>query len=440
MSLNQGLAEETVRADLAAALLAAMLLLVVLGELTELVPGWAPGAAAGLGLALLWPRIPGTLRAQAGILAGIGGVAFVAGDPGSAGLGAGDLLGYNDALLAMLAAVRFLGLLPLSTAETAAPPRGRGAFLRTALAINVQAALINLPGMIIVGDRLARGGPLARGEALLLCRSFSTAVFYSPFIGGMALALHYAPGSSILAVMGPGAALALAGIALGYAGARRCDPGRLSRFEGYPLRYRTLAFPVLLAVAVIAWHLRDPGFPMPVLIAGLAPALTLGVLCFSRGPLPGLRAMLAQGRVELPRMAGEVALFLAAGVLAVGLSSVFAAHGGLWMPSRFDAGTASGLVFAVYALSFAGVHPVVPLSIAATLLRPLDPDPALMVMTFVMGWGIGCAGNPVSGQVLTLQVRYGVAGWRFARWNAPWCLALAGVGAGLLHAWQWLGD
>ena len=238
--------------------------------------------------------------------------------------------------------------------------------------------------------------------------------------------------------MSSGAALALAGMALGYADQRRRDAGGLSRFEGYPLRYRNLALPALLALATIAWHLADPSFPVLVLIAGLAPTLTLAVLVLAHGPLGGVRTMAEHGRVELPRMAGEVALFLAAGALAVGLSSALAVHGGMWMPSRFDAGAASGLVFGVYALSFVGVHPVVPLTMAATLLRPLGADPSLMVMSFVMGWGIGCAGNPLSGQVLILQARYAVPGWRFSRWNAPFCLALATAGAGVLHAYEWL--
>ena len=139
-------------------------------------------------------------------------------------------------------------------------------------------------------------------------------------------------------------------------------------------------------------------------------------------------------------MAGELALFLSAGVLAVGLSGALAAHGGaLWMPARFDAGVATALVLAIYALSFVGVHPVVPLTVGATLIEPLGADPTLVVMSFVMAWGIGCAGNPLSGQVLVLQARYAVPGWRFARWNAPWCLALALAGAGVLHAYEWLG-
>ena len=440
MSQHPGWADASIRPTLATALIAAMLLLVVLGEFTALVPHWLPGGAGLAAALLLWPQIPVTVRGQSGALAAIGGFAFVAGDPEAADLSAGDLLGSNDAILAMLVAVRFLGLLPGSTEKTASPPRGPGAFLRTAFAINVQGALINIPGMIIVGDRLARGAALPRREALLLCRSFCTAVFYSPFIGGMALALHYAPGANLLAVMSLGAFLALAGIALGYADERRRDAGGLSRFEGYPLRFGNLAFPALLAVALVAWHSLDPAFPVLVSIAWLAPALVLAVLVATRGPLSGVREMTAHGRLELPRMAGELTLFIAAGVLAVGLSSAFAAHGGRWLPAHFDAGTASGLVFGVYALSFVGLHPLVPLTIAASLLEPLRPDPTLLVMSFVMGWGIGCAGNPLSGQVLILQARYAVPGWRFSRWNAPFCLTLAAAGAGLLHAYEgWRG-
>ena len=439
LSENLDLAETSKRAAIAAVLLGAMLVLVVLGQFMESGPRWLAGGVGLLAMVLLWPRVPTAVRAQAVTLALIGSVAFTIGDPGAAGLSAGELLGYNDALLAMLVAVRFLRLIPSSREGADAPPRGRGAFLRTALAINVQGALINIPGMIIVGDRLGRGGPLGRREALLLCRSFSTAVLYSPFIGGMALALHYAPGSNILAVMILGALLALAGIAIGYADERRRNAADLDRFEGYPLRYGNLAFPAFLALAVMVWHLADPSFPVLVLIACLAPSMALGVLVVTRGPIRGLRAMLAHGRAELPGMSGEVALFLAAGVLAVGLSSVLVVHGGPWMPARFDAAAASALVLGVYVMSFVGVHPVVPLTIAATLLGPLHPDPTLMVMSFVMGWSIGCAGSPLSGQVLVLQARYAVPGWRFARWNAPYCLVLTAIGAGILHLYEWLG-
>ncbi len=437
MPQNPGRAETSLRSTIAAALLGAMLCFVVLDQFAEFVPRALAGGVGLLAMILLWPEVPNAVRIQSGVLAVIGGIAFAVGDPGAAGLSASALLGYNDALLAMLVAVRFLRLIPTSRAGGDTPPRGRGAFLRTALAINVQGALINIPGMIIVGDRLGRGGPLARREALLVCRAFSSTVFYSPFIGGMALALHYAPGSKLITVMTLGVALALAGIALTYGDERRRAGSAMDRFEGYPLRYGNLVFPALLAVTVLGWHLSDPTFPVLVLIAWLAPSMALAVLMVTRGARRGVRTVLAHGRAELPGMSGELALFLAAGVLAVGLTSAFVAHGIPWMPARFDAAAASALVFGVYALAFVGVHPVVPLTIAATLLRPLDPDPTLMVMSFVMGWGIGCAGSPLSGQVLVLKVRYAVPGWRFACWNAPYCLALAALGAGLLHVCQW---
>ena len=124
MSQNPGWAEPALRPTLAAALLGAMILLVVLGELTETVPRWLPGAAGALALLLLWPRVPGAVRAQAGALAAIGAVAFLIGDPEAAGLSAAALLGYNDALLALLAAVRFLRLLPGNATGTGGAPGG----------------------------------------------------------------------------------------------------------------------------------------------------------------------------------------------------------------------------------------------------------------------------------------------------------------------------
>ena len=416
-----------------------MLVLVVLREFSDLVPRWLPGAAAWLALPLLWPRISGALRRQAGVLAGIGALAFALGDPGTAGLSASALLGYNDAILAMLAAVSFLRLLPALGAGERAPPRGAGAFVRTALAINVLGALINISGMVIIGDRLARGRSLPRREALLLCRSFCTAVFYSPFIGGMALALHYAPGSHLLPVMSAGIALALTGILFSYFDERRRGAGGLARFDGYPLRAESLCLPALLALAVVGWHAHDPAFPVLVLIAGLTPLVACIVSGFVHGPFRGVRVMVEHGRSELPRMAAELALFLAAGVLGAGLSSAFAAHGVVWMPASFDAAVASALVGLVFVASLVGVHPVATLTVAATLLAPLHPDPTLVVMSFVMGWGIGCAGNPFSGQVLTLQARYAVPGWRFPRWNALFCVTLAVAGAAILHFYEWLG-
>lgn len=427
------------RTDAAAALLGAMLVLVVLREFASLVPRWLPGAAAWLALPLLWPRISRTLRVQTGALAGIGTLAFLFGDPGAAGLSAGALFGYNDTILAMLAAVSFLRLLPAPGASGRARPRGAGAFLHTALTINLLGALTNISGMVIVGDRLARGRPLPRREALLLCRSFCTAVFYSPFIGGMALALHYAPGARLFPIMSAGIVLALAGIVFTCADERRRGAGVLSRFEGYPLRVESLVLPALLALAVLAGHAHDPDFPVLVRIAALAPLAAWVVSGFLHGPLRGTRAMVGHGRSELPRMAGEVALFLAAGTLAAGLSCLFAAHGGMWVPASFDATVASLLVCAVGLAAFAGVHPVAPLTVAATLFAPLHPDPTLMVMSFVMGWGIGCAGNPCSGQVLTLQARYAVPGWRFPRWNALFCATLGAAGALVLHFHEWLG-
>ena len=70
--------------------------------------------------------------------------------------------------------------------------------------------------------------PLGQREALLLCRAFSSAVFFSPFVGGMALALNYAPSAKLPVVWLVGVPMALAGLAYAYLDARRADPERLA--------------------------------------------------------------------------------------------------------------------------------------------------------------------------------------------------------------------
>jgi len=117
-------------------------------------------------------------------------------------------------------------------------------------------------------------------------------------------------------------------------------------------------------------------------------------------------------------MSGELALFLSAGVLAVGLSAAFAAAH-LALPVRsFGPGVASAALLAVVLAAAAGLHPIVTLTALVPLLQPLDPRPEALVLLFVAGWSIGCAVSPYSGTNLVLQARHGIPGWRFPVWNA----------------------
>ncbi len=50
-----------------------------------------------------------------------------------------------------------------------------------------------------------------------------------------------------------------------------------------------------------------------------------------------------------------------------------------------------------------------------------------------MGWGLGCAVNPLSGVNVVLATRYGADNWRIARSNVAYSATVYVVAVGLLY-------
>ena len=195
------------------------------------------------------------------------------------------------------------------------------------LGVHAFGAVINVSAVVIMADRLARVRPLEPNQAQLLSRSFSAVAFHSPFIGGVALALAYTPGSSPLVLMAYGVPLALAAFLLltGYAYSRRED---VARFRGYPVHPEDLRVPVALGATVLAAAALTSGYPVLTLITLLTPLVVAAAL-LRRGGVRGLWAGLTDYvHTRAPEMGGELALFLGAGVMAAGLVSASGAAGG----------------------------------------------------------------------------------------------------------------
>ena len=86
--------------------------------------------------------------------------------------------------------------------------------------------------------------------------------------------------------------------------------------------------------------------------------------------------------------------------------------------------------------SAACIHPVVIVGVVAPLVERIDLDPTFLAVTLAMGWGLGCAVNPMSGVNVILSSRYGVSNWRLARGNLAFSATLYAVAVGLLHLYQ----
>ncbi len=388
---------------------------------------WAAGV-------LLAGRVHGQQRTQtlAMLLVGAAGLVYAWSAGGQAQLG--KALEANQALLAMLAGVSFLRLISLPAADAAERnPRGPGALWRTLLGVHLFGSVINLSAVMILGDRQSRRQPMTPLQATVLSRGFSLAAHWSPFFAAMGVALSNAPGAGLLTLSSIGLPIAALGLlASGWQFSRRPD---VAGFVGYPMHFGALWIPALLASLVMLAHEAMPSTPMLTLISLLALLLTLVVLLAREraGALPLFVDHVHEG---LPRMSGELLLFLAAGVLAAGIASAVLSTGWTLDLLEFGATQASLLLLLMVGLSVAGVHPVISIATAHGLLAPLAPDPNLMGITYLMAWAQGVAISPLSGMHLGMQGRFGIDSRGFLRWNASFTLFMLMVDIGVLHSYQ----
>ncbi|MCE2541289.1 MAG: hypothetical protein J4G16_13180 [Acidobacteria bacterium] len=414
-----------------------MLVLAIVGAVWPAVPEVSAALLAWVALALLWPGIGRRQQLQALVFVAAGVAALLWGASRGAPLHIDSLLGQNQPILSMLASITLLRLLnrPPRTDDPELP-RGLGAYLQSMLGVHAFGSVINISAVIIMCDRLTRMRPLGFDQAQLFSRAFSAVAFYSPFIGGVALALSYTPGSSPLVMMLFGLPLAAAAFLLLYWFARRSRDEDVGGFRGYPLHPQDLKVPLALGAGVLIASVAMPGYSVLALITMVTPAVVVGVL-LKRSGLRGLRPALAEYvRERAPQMGGELALFLGAGVLAAGV--VAAAGAGDWtILPRLDAFHASLLVLACIVTSLVCVHPAVLVGVTVALVETIEVDPTLLATAFAMGWGLGCAVNPLSGVNVVLATRYGADNWRIARSNTAYSASLFVVAVGLLYLYEY---
>ena len=390
---------------------------------------WSAGFA-------VWNRLPMRARAQVGVMFGIGLACIAVAAARGGDVAWGITTGGSLPILTVLAGVAFLRLVyPANAAAGTDTPasRGFGAYLRTMAGVHLFGAVINISAVVVFAERLARSAPLARREVAMLGRSYSMVAFYSPFIGGVALALGMVPGVHFPGLVLAGVALACIGfLALAIIG--RFEEGQaLSRFEGYPFRLESLWLPTALVLLTAAAHWMWPSLSILLLVALIAPSLAAAVLLARNGIASANRNLKRFVLTELSGRSGEFTLFLAAGVLGGGLTSLVSAYPMMVPDFTLNPVTATVALACIVVAAMAGVHPLVSVTTLIAVTSPASPDPTLLAAVCVMGWGIGSAGSPYSGINLVLAARSGISNWSFPRWNALYCTVMV-LAAGSVFA------
>ncbi len=419
-------------------LLASMALASIAAALLPAVPPWPAGVLGWLGAALLVRQLGTTQRLQVGAIAAVGAALLV-----SAWLRGGAApvvraVAQNEALLSMLVSISFLRLISVpGTAAADDMPRGRAALAKTILGVHLFGAVINISSVIIMADRIALGRPLDTAAARLFSRAFSACAFWSPFIGGTAIVLAYIPQARLPVLLCIGIPMAACALGYTYLSTLWSRHGAVDDFVGYPIRFDSLVVPAVLAIAVLAVHEQLPAVSILSVIAAMALAMTTLVLTARQGLRRASTALGDHISRRLADMGGELCLFLAAGVLAVGVGSFVTTTNTLLPFTEMNATNASLTLCLLVALAVAGIHPIIVVSILAAMLVPISPDPDLTAAMFLMTWSIGNAASPLSGTHLILQGRYGIPSWRFSRWNVVYVPTMLLIAAGALHLYEW---
>lgn len=214
-------------------------------------PRMIAGGLAWAAALMLWHRVRGVQRLQTLAMLVLGSAGLVWVYWRHEALPWRQVLIANEALIAMVSAVTFLRLIAQpSSGPDEALPRGRGAMRQTLFGVHLFGSVINYSAVPIFGDRIARGGQLARAQTIMLSRGFSSAAHWSPFFAAMGVALLNAPGASLFTVMALGLPVAM--IALLSTTAVLAHEPDIDRFRGYPMHFGALKLPGALAAATVS--------------------------------------------------------------------------------------------------------------------------------------------------------------------------------------------
>jgi len=392
----------------AAWLLASVSLLAVVGDFVPAWPDWVTGVIAWAACAMLWHRVKPVQRRVIFLLLGFGFAGVVWGTLGGHGGLVNRAMTQNLPLVGMLLAVSFLQLIgarPDGPGEKFST--GRGALFRTLVGVHLFGAVINYSAVAIFADRLSARARLSLDQATALSQSFIIGAVWSPFYGAMAVALTFAPGASLTRLISIGLPVALAGLALSWFTLSSKRHGYARDFAGYPLHLEALWIPFVLVVCVLSLHEWQPAWSVLAIITLTAPLISLLTLLIRDAAHAGA-ALKRVIDVRMPEMGGEMALFMAAGVLSAGMAGVVAVLG-IGLPfSHFGATEAGMVAVVITAAAWLGFHPVILGMVIGPWIAELNPDPNLLAMSLLMPWAFGLTACPLGNTILAMHARYQV--------------------------------
>jgi hypothetical protein len=311
----------------------------------------------------------------------------------------------NQYLLTLLIGVGFLRLIAIPKKDKSYNlPKGRESFIKTYLSVHLFGSVINLSSLILVADKMYKKAALSKSQIILLTRAFSSDAYWSPFFVAFAAAITYAPKLNSSVIIINGIILAIIAFLITYYDVIKDKSYKIDDFYGYPLSFNSLLLPFALALLVLITNYYFPNIKVIVLISLFSIVMTLFILPIKKGIKNSYKLLTIHIIDELPKMKGEISLFLVAGMFGIIIGSILIGLNFNLPFSNFDWQIASLLLLVFIILSFLGIHPIITISIIGDYLSSVNHT--LLAVTFLMAWSTTVSTSPFSGLNLTIVARY----------------------------------
>lgn len=280
-------------------------------------------------------------------------------------------------------------------------------------------------------------------------RGFSSASFWSPMFGNMAILLALYPTLRWIEVFPVGVAMAqlaaLVGIVIHHfekrtmsAGSAEAPPSGMAG-AAIPLLGAMLAF---LALVLATSNLLRISATAAIVLLGpwIAVLLNIGMSHHGLRLKEGMRRMREDVR-DFPKLASEAILFVAAGCAGSIMGDAFPAEWAARIGESLGGVPFLGIGFLIIGImgaALVGIHPVLTAVFLASTITPqlLQLPPLLHVSAILTGWGLSASLTPYSVMTLTASRYAGSSlyhisiarNWLFALVNATLaCAVLAAV-------------
>ena len=344
----------------------------------------------------------------------------------------GRAITANNALITLIISVGFLRLIIKPNQEDEILPKGTKALWKTLIGVHLFGAVINLSAIVIFADRLLKKGTLHRAQIMILSRTFGADALWSPFFAAMGAALIYSGGAELSSLMLIGLFMAVCSMLMTGLHSLYVTKQEEYEFEGYPMHMESLFLPLVLSILVIAACYLFPDVSILILVASVVMLTILVYLSVLYTPAKVVSVFKKHVENGIANSASELLLFLSAGILAIGISSIVLSADYHLPMTQFTTIHAAITLICIVFLAFIGLHPVISISVLGGLLVPLSPDPNLLGLMFLFSWGIGVVISPLSAINLTLQSRYNITGMDLIRMNGGYSVIMLLLGCIIL--------